>query len=497
MKRYQSVRKGTLTLLIITLLSSILLAIYQIFNQNNNIENIILASFILIIYIGILVLTIKFYERRHEKIIIAISSLFLIFNGYTFLTSIGILDFSPILVEDFTLKDINEVMKWAEVNKVSIEQVYEHSDTISKYKIIRQDVEVGTNIKEIKKIVVVVSDGPDEEVETTIPNMVGWNLDDALTFIKDNYLTNVTIEFEFNKKERDTIIEQNTVSAEIKRNEKITLVSSLGNKDDVVEARMEDLVGKSLFDAEIFLKRNRLNYEIQYVYSEEIEEDYIVSQSTRHGFMVRSTDKDVIIVEVAKKDEVSVPDIMNMSVSEITKWATDNKLKVYFEEEYDDTIAKGKIIESSIIKGEIIKPDLSFKIIVSKGKLVMPKFTNVDEFRTWAEENDVSYNIEYEFNNDVETGKLISSSHKTGEVIKNNDAVKIVISQGGKTEVPNFLGKTKEEAESLCNEKRLKCVFQKTSSTKDIGIVIKQSMRSGSNVPSNTTITITVSSGNE
>ena len=90
---------------------------------------------------------------------------------------------------------------------------------------------------------------------------------------------------------------------------------------------------------------------------------------------------------------------------------------------------------------------------------------------------------------------MISSSHEEGEIIKNKDTVRLVISQGGNTTIPNFVGKTKAEAEDLCEKHLLRCSFQTASSTREKDTVIKQSMRSGSTVPQETSITLTLSQG--
>ena len=496
MKKSQKLHKGTILLFIFTIVSSILLIIYQIMLKEDNpifSNNIVTSIFFVFVYICILVFAIYYLDKNRQKIIIFFSILFLLFNSYQVSNIIHVtLLKEDIVVENFYGKNITEVISWAEKHGVLIDQTYEYSDTLDKYLIIRQDIKEGTVLKDIKTIKVVVSNGIDKEKDASIPNMVGWSLDEALKFIEENFLTNVEINFEYHKSTRETIISQSIVGADLKRNDKITLGVSLGNVDDVVEARMDNLVGKSLRDAEIFLKRNRINYKIEYAYFDGIEDDVVASQSINYGFMVRSTDKEPVIITVSKKDQITVPDLKSMSQTEITKWATTNKLKVYFEEEYDDTIIKGRVIESTILEGEVVKPDTSFTVTISKGRLVMIRFSDVDEFRSWADENKVSYKIEYEFS-DLDSGKVISSTHKTGEVIKNSDTIYLVISQGNQTVVPNFVGKTKNDALKLCSDSKLKCTIVLEESDKISNTVIKQSMRKDSKVPVNTSITLTVS----
>ena len=122
----------------------------------------------------------------------------------------------------------------------------------------------------------------------------------------------------------------------------------------------------------------------------------------------------------------------------------------------------------------------------------MIKFTTIDKFIEWANENKILYNINYEYNTTIDKGKLISSSHNENQIIKNNDTIELIISQGGKTTIPNLIGMTKENATKNCNKANIKCKFIYENNIQEYNIVTKQSMRSGSNVPINTTVTLTL-----
>ena len=180
-----------------------------------------------------------------------------------------------------------------------------------------------------------------------------------------------------------------------------------------------------------------------------------------------------------------------MNANEINTWATNNRLKIEFKEEHDDTIKKGKVVSSNYIKGNLINVGDTIQVTLSKGQIYMISFSNLDDFITWADGNDIAYQINYEYSNSIEKGKLISSSHKENQIIKNNETVILVISQGGNTIIPNLIGMTKEEASNSCKKANINCKFVDDSNEKNTK-VIKQSMRSGSNVPSGTTVTLTL-----
>lgn len=478
--------------LALSLVSTITYMLYSILTSNNILNQItsIISVIILAIFSVLYVIMGMFANTKKVKIFIIIGSLLLSFYSI-FQIIIGVTTPKD-LVLDFTGKDIKEVVTWAESRNILIEQEFKTSDTVEKYKVISQDIKKGTLTKKIDKIKVVVSDGIDTSVSTEVTNMVGWDLDKVIEFIDDNHLTNVTINFEFNDKvEKDKIISQDIIR-EIKRNEPVTLTSSLGKESELKSVTMDNLVGLDTFHALVYLGRNNLKYTIEYNYSEEKTEGTILKQSIKKWEVISPNDKTEIIITIAKKDKITVPDLSKMNLTEINTWATNNRLKIEFSEEYDDTVKQGKIISYYPIKGSMINIDSTVKIITSKGQLRMIKFTTIDEFTAWADEHNVLYKISYKYNNSIAKGNLISSSHKENQIIKNNDTIELVISQGGNTIIPNLIGMTKDEATNSCSKANIICKFIYENDNNEYTIVIKQSMRSGSNVPTETTVTVTL-----
>lgn len=491
-KREQKFQILTYFCLALSLVSTITYMIYTILSSNNIINQIfsIICVIALATFSLLYVIMGMFAKSKKIKVFLIIGSLLLSFYSITN-TVIGITAVKDFVL-DFTNKDIKEVVAWAEERNILIEQEFQYSDTISQYKIISQSVEEGTPTKKLDKLRVVVSDGIDPSIRTEVTSMIGWKLDDVITFVDENHLTNVTIEFEFSNTIKKDIIIRQDVIREITREEPVTLVSSLGKESELKSVTMENLVGLDTFHALIYCGRNHLNCSIQYAYSEDKEEGIVLKQSIKKWEVISSTENKEIILTVAKRNQITVPDLLKMSASEITIWATNNRLKIEFSEEYDDSIKIGKVISTSPIKGAVVAVDDTIKVTLSKGQLRMIPFTTIDEFRDWADENEVGYHIDYQFSDTVENGKLISSSHSSNQIIKNKDIINLVISQGGKTTIPNLLEMKQEDAVKSCNKANIKCKFIYLDNNTSYTIVTKQSMRSGSNVPINTTVTITL-----
>lgn len=487
-----------LSLALVLMISCSIQTVIQSQNLVTQLANII-GTFILSIFTVFFMFTSLFADNKKGRIFVIIASILLsCYSGFNLLVGADIIHLGKqVEVINFYNMDISEVIAWAEKNEIFISQVYKNSDTIEQYKVMDQDVKAGTSIKKIEKITVTVSDGPNPGKETDLPNMIGWNVDKALSYIDKNHLNNVNIEFDFHDKvKRDFIFSQN-IESTIKRNEPLELKVSLGKKDEFQYVTMIDLTGKDEFHATTWLKRNRIAYEIEYGYSDSYEEGIVIKQEDKKGKVMDVTKNAKTIITLARNHQITVPNLNEMTASKITSWAADNRIKVIFKEEYDEKFTKGKVIQSSRLKGDTVEVGDTIQITISKGQLYMIKFTNVEEFVSWATKEEVPYHIDYQFSTEVKAGQLISSSHKENQLVKNTETITLVLSQGGTTNVPNFQGMTKSEIEDSCKKANLLCEYKyESSQTVEKDKMIKQSMRAGSEVPDKTTITITLSSGN-
>ncbi len=484
-------------------LSLVLMVAYSIQTVLNS-ENImtqlinIVSTFILAIFTIFFVFTNLFANSKKSRIFVIIASILLsIYSSLNLLVGADIIHFGKEeVVLDFTKKDISEVMSWANDNDITINQVYENSETIEQYKVIKQDVEPGTKLKKVEKITITISDGPNPNKEMSIPNMIGWNIDKVIEYVDENRLLNVSIDFEFhNEVKRDVVFSQN-IESTIKRTEPLKVKASLGKENEFKYATMIDLVGMDEFHATTWLKRNRISYEFLYGYSEEFEQGTVIKQKDKKGKVFDVTKNPVTTLTLARNQKISIPNFNEMTIKEINSWASENKIKLNLIEQYDDTIKKGKLIESSRKYGDTIEVGDSIKVILSKGPIYMPKFTTVDNFRKWADENEISYTIDYEFSAEFKAGELISYSHQENQLIKNTDTIKLTISEGSTTKVPDFSDMSKAEIDRKCKSANLICEYKyEASNTIKKDIIIRQSMRPNSTVPENTTVTITLSSG--
>ena len=399
------------------------------------------------------------------------------------------------VIPDFRNVSISEALKWAKENHIDVTQIYDNSDKIEEYNVIAQDVEPNTVLRDVSKITFTVSEGPDYNKEISIANMVGWNIDDAMEEIEENFLNNVFIDYEINEETIKDIVLSQSRDGQMKRSDELKLMISLGDGSDLKPVPLEDFSKQSLLKASVWLKRYGILYEIEYEFSETVSRGQVIRQSIKKGTTV-TPNQDKVILTVSKGKKIVVPDLTKMSIGEATNWVISNKLKVRFEEKYHATVQKGYIIEANYKENDIVEEGTLIEITSSKGSLKMKKFDNINEFRSWANEHDIKIQEEYEQSKTVSKGSIIRFSVEDGVPVNTGDVITVYISTGSTVVIPNFVGKSKNNIESTCKELELNCTFTYGgTSSYDKDVAISQNKKANSEVIPDTYVNIVLSSG--
>ncbi|MDD2435921.1 MAG: PASTA domain-containing protein, partial [Bacilli bacterium] len=488
-----------ITFLVLAVLVSIIYLIYNIKTSGDKVNQVYLITNSSIIagmtIFMALAMTIK-KKVLQEALGMFTAIIFIVFIGFNIAVSTDKLVLpTQAVLQDFTSTSFNEALIWGTENKIGIEGRYVNSDDIAEGSIIAQDIKPNTLLKDIEKIVFTVSNGPNYDKEVIISNMVGWNIDDALKVIKDNYLNNVTIDFEVNEDITKNVIISQSTSGQIKRNNKVHLVVSLGSVDNLIPIEMIDLKEKSLFDATYYLKSNGVKYELVYEFSNSVKKDMVISQSVKKGLEVDPKTEQVTLI-ISKGKEIVTPDLKTMKVDDIVSWVINNNLKIEFSERYDYQVKLGDIISVNYNKDDVISEGTKVTIVTSKGQLKLKEFNTLNEFRSWATDNNVRYEEEYEYNTSFKSGSIIKFSQDAGTAIDPKVPVTVYVSKGSPITVPYFVGKSKSSITTTCKNLGLNCSFYYTgysSTTRDIAT--KQNVNSGVKVVSGTSIKIGLSSG--
>lgn len=142
------------------------------------------------------------------------------------------------------------------------------------------------------------------------------------------------------------------------------------------------------------------------------------------------------------------------------------------------------------------------------GKIKVPAMSGWDknQFMLWANENKMISQVEEQYNETVETGKIISQSVNEGEKISKKSHFKVVISKGPdlsvELDLPDIMNMSKADIENWANQNLMTKVriTSEYHATKPLGRVIKYEINDNTvvdKVKRNTPIYIVISKGAE
>ena len=228
----------------ICLVIALLLSIYYFVNFliiDKDINSLI-NSFILVLFtLFYVVFSIRF--KAKSKVLVLFSSLLLIcFFVFNILNTNNIINIKNTRMINLSGMSMDEVIDWSVKNNIKLEEEYEFSDMIDENFVISQSVKEGKNLKDVDVLKIAISDGPSPVKEVVIPDMKSWNKEQVITFVEDNYLSNVDVKFVSSKSKEGTVIEQSTKGT-IKRNDNLQLTFSYGEELDFESVSLKQLVG--------------------------------------------------------------------------------------------------------------------------------------------------------------------------------------------------------------------------------------------------------------
>lgn len=461
---------------------------------------LIINSVILLIITGSFGLGMFVKKDRGRRVMNVITSLLLVAAiGFNILVATDTIQLpTKSVVLDFRNQQVIKAMKWANSHNINLTTKYEYSDEFETNTIMKQSVEPDTLTSKVKSMEVVVSNGPNYDLEVNIPDMIGWNIDDVVEVIKKNKMDHVTIDYEFRDDiTRDEEFEQNK-SGNMKRSDELKLKFSLGREEDLEPVELKDLTDMEEFDATLWLKRNGIQYDIIYEYNDDVEKGNVIKTDPKKGTVIKQSEMKIKLY-ISKGKKITAPDFTTMSLEEIEEWANQNHMKINYSSEYSNNVKIGKVIRASVQKGDTIDEGTTIHIITSKGPLKMISYgdNDVDKIRSFANENGLQFVLNEEFNNDVEKGKIISVDKKPGQTLSQTETITVVVSLGKKRSIPNFIGMTRSEAKNACDNNGLSCTFNYAYSTKTKDTVINQNKTAGSEVSEGTNVILTISNGKQ
>ena len=203
----------------------------------------------------------------------------------------------------------------------------------------------------------------------------------------------------------------------------------------------------------------------------------------------------------------TVDNYIGMSLS-AAREKIDGKFKIKVEEEYSADYAKDLVIRQDPESDTELEEGKTLTLVVSKGtrtedKVSVPEVVGKRESsaKSELEAAGLKVSVKTKYSTDVAKGKVIFQSPGSGNQVTKNSTVVITVSQGEKPEtmvrVPNLRYFTESAARSELKNSNLVLgsVLTEYSDSVEKGLVIRQTVSSGSKVKEGTAVGIYVSLG--
>ncbi|MCC8081374.1 MAG: PASTA domain-containing protein, partial [Lachnospiraceae bacterium] len=206
-------------------------------------------------------------------------------------------------------------------------------------------------------------------------------------------------------------------------------------------------------------------------------------------------------------DQVEMIDILGMTLEEAEESLEELGLLVEQEaEEETDEYEAGQIISQDVEEGEMVDEGTTVYVVIAAEPeaetVTVPNVVGYtsDAAMTTLQDRGLEVVREFQYDSTVEAGKVISQSPKSGSTATEGDTVTIYVSQGTETtKVPSVTGQSQADATTALGDAGLNVgtVTEEYSDTVSEGLVISQSVSSGSYVDMGTSVDLVISLGAE
>ncbi|MFD1860033.1 Stk1 family PASTA domain-containing Ser/Thr kinase [Aeromicrobium camelliae] len=233
-------------------------------------------------------------------------------------------------------------------------------------------------------------------------------------------------------------------------------------------------------------------------FSEDVPADHVISTDPAAGEQILP-DTTITVTLSKGKERYEVPDLAGKTVDEAQTIVGSLNLKLGdTTEEFHEEIPQGSIIRvTNYDVGAQVKRDTALDIVVSKGRepIAITDYvgTPIDEARNGLQGVGFLVNVQEEFSDDVEEGRVISQQPQGGTAFR-GDTVTLVVSKGPEmVKVPDLGGKSEADAKKAVEEAGLKLNATRNPLAGDGAKVRFQSPSAGTERRKGETVTVFLS----
>lgn len=206
------------------------------------------------------------------------------------------------------------------------------------------------------------------------------------------------------------------------------------------------------------------------------------------------------ILNIGRAKDISLPKFVDMTREDAEKLARESNIELDIEEQYHKEVEAGKVIsqEPGYMENYKIKEGSVVKIVVSKGtnikivpKVVGEKFEDAQKL---IEEQELKVEKIEEPSDKVEAGYVTKQEPEADSELNAGDTVKIYVSTGIKQITMEYvIGEKEADAKKKLTDLGFDVtIVYEENTSKDDGVVLKQSIDTGVTVNNKTKVTLTV-----
>lgn len=206
------------------------------------------------------------------------------------------------------------------------------------------------------------------------------------------------------------------------------------------------------------------------------------------------------VLNMGRVNDVALPNFVNMTKAEAEAAAQEANLKLEITEEYSSDVEAGKVAsqEPSYLDGYLVKEGATVKLVISKGEniKIVPKVTGMtrEEAEDAIEAEELKFEVVEETSREVEAGIVIRQEPSADEEVNAGETITIYVSTGIKQiTMEHVVGQPEDDAKKTLTDLGFEVnVVYEEDSSKDDGVVLRQSIDVGTTVDEGTSVTLTV-----
>jgi beta-lactam-binding protein with PASTA domain len=363
--------------------------------------------------------------------------------------------------------------------------------------IISQSIKAGKKIKRNGTLEVNYSLGADPNEVIEVPVIKNMTLSEIKTWISDNKMSGISIKYEVSEVvPKDNVISYNFVEGskeEFLRKHRLVIYVSIGEQDISETIILPDFYGKTRAEMMQWAKENQIEINFKEVFNQYVDYGLVFEQSIKEDTKI--TRKDSVIVSISRGILIKVPDFTKMSRSEASELAGLLGISVFFQhkvsEEEIDTVINQDIVEGSEIDQKQI---ITIQIAKNESGIIVPDFKGL----TLTEANNLAglYGIKVFLQNLDEAGDhgtVTSQTIAPGNKIDANQIVTLTLNKRKEVIVPDFIGKSKNEAVVIAKQSNIELIFNEVETTKaPTQTVISQNTKEKKRITAGDSIILTI-----